>query len=138
MYSTHQRLSVQIIHSRLKLKEKTQWWINYHFIEIDSSFEKRLASQRKEKKISIKLMIQNYLFDDLIEFLKLKRINQMKKMKFINWKTQFNTNKLSFKTIKLKRFTCLQLISFILKLLISSFLSLWNKNDEISELIISE
>ena len=68
-----------MINSRLKLKEKTQWWINYHFIEIDSSFERRLYSQREEKNISIKLMIQIHLFDDLIEFLNLKRIIQMKR-----------------------------------------------------------
>ena len=48
-------------------------------------------------------------------------------MKFINSNFQFNRNKLSFKTIKLKRFNCFQLILFILKLLFSSFLSLWNK-----------
>ena len=48
-------------------------------------------------------------------------------MKFINWKTQFNINKLSFKTIKLKRINCFQLSLFILKLLFSSFLSIWNK-----------
>ena len=53
-YSTWCGLSIQMIHSRLKLKEKTQWWINYHFIEIDTSFARRLSSQREEKKISIK------------------------------------------------------------------------------------
>ena len=67
-----------MIHSRLKLKEKTQWWIDYHFIYIHSSFARRLSSQREEKKISIKLIIQIHLFHDLIEFLNLKRINQMK------------------------------------------------------------
>ena len=42
-------------------------------------------------------------------------------------KPQFNINKLSFKTIKLKRINCFQLSLFILKLLISSFLWISNK-----------
>ena len=53
--STWYRLSIQIIHPKLKLKEKTQWWINNHFIDIDNSFERWLSSQREEKKISIKI-----------------------------------------------------------------------------------
>ena len=54
-YSTWCGLSIQMIHPKLKLKEKTQWWINKHFIEIDTSFARRLSSQQEEKKISIKI-----------------------------------------------------------------------------------
>ena len=90
-YSTWCGLSIQMIHPRWKLKEKTQWWINYHFIEIDNTFERILSSQWKEKKISIKLMIDIHLLDDSIEFLNLKESIRWK-MKFINWKFQFNTN----------------------------------------------
>ena len=54
-------------------------------------------------------------------------------------KNSIQHKQLSFKTIKLKRFTSLKLISFFLKLLFSSFLSLWNKNMmKFIELIISE
>ena len=54
-------------------------------------------------------------------------------------KNSIQQKQLSFKTIKLKRINCFQLSLFILKLLISSFLSLWNKNMmKFSELIISE
>jgi hypothetical protein len=46
------------------IKEKTQWWINCYFKEIYISFE------RESKNISIKLMMQIELLDDLIKFIK--------------------------------------------------------------------
>ena len=53
---------------------------------------------------------------------------------WIRWKNEIHQLKnsiqqkqLSFKTNKLKRINCFQLSLFILKLLLSSFLSLWNK-----------
>ena len=81
-----------MIHSKLKLKEITQWWINHHFIEIDTSFARRLSSQQEEKKISIKIDTSDLVlwwFDWIPQFEK----NQSdEKRKFINWKTQFNRN----------------------------------------------
>ena len=138
-YSTWCGLSIQIIHSRLKLKEKIQWWINYHFIEIDTSFARRLSSQLEEKKISIKiddLDLVLWWFDWIPQ---VEKNQSDEKNEIHQLKNSIQHKQLSFKTIKLKRINCFQLILFILKLLFSSLLSFPNKNTmKFIELIISE